>query len=175
MTKVPYPTRTWPATWYFFQHLTWPDIEKPYPLGTALGTILFRCADGWTHNAQTDGCDRCDDVCAKRDGKLGKDDYKNQTQGQGQGQGQCTYECGSWPNGGGCTVCSNIIFPLELLLDTFHEKSLSDQRTIRNIWMHHPLQRSRISLLQLPKVRQFANFLNLLQLKHRAWPRLDAW
>ena len=48
------------------------------------------------------------------------------------------------------------------------QKVPSDQRTIRNIWMHHPLQRSRISLLQLPKVRQFANFLNLLQLKHRA-------
>ena len=48
------------------------------------------------------------------------------------------------------------------------QKIPSDQRTIRNIWMHHPLQRSRISLLQLPKVRQFANFLNLLQLKHRA-------
>ena len=54
------------------------------------------------------------------------------------------------------------------------QKIPSDQRTIRNIWMHHPLQRSRISLLQLPKVRQFANFLNLLQLKHRARPRLDA-
>ena len=48
------------------------------------------------------------------------------------------------------------------------QKIPSDQRTIRNIWMHHPLQRSRISLLQLPKVRQFANFLNPLQLKHRA-------
>ena len=44
------------------------------------------------------------------------------------------------------------------------QKIPSDQRTIRNIWMHHPLQRSRISLLQLPKVRQFANFLNFLQL-----------
>ena len=48
------------------------------------------------------------------------------------------------------------------------QKIPPDQRTIRNIWMHHPLQRSRISLLQLPKVRQFANFFNLLQLKHRA-------
>ena len=28
----------------------------------------------------------------------------------------------------------------EALLDSFPENSLSDQRTIRNIWLHHPLQ-----------------------------------
>ena len=77
---------------------------------------MFRCADGWTQYAQIDGCDRCDDVCAKRDGKQGKDDYKQQGLGQDKGQGQCTYECGSWPNGGGCTVCSIILFQLEPLL-----------------------------------------------------------
>ena len=27
-----YPTQTRPATRYFFQYPTWPDIEKPYPL-----------------------------------------------------------------------------------------------------------------------------------------------
>ena len=30
-----YPTRTRPATRYFVQYPTRPDIEKPYPLGTA--------------------------------------------------------------------------------------------------------------------------------------------
>ena len=29
-----YPTRTRPATRYFVQYPTQPDIEKPYPLGT---------------------------------------------------------------------------------------------------------------------------------------------
>jgi len=29
-----YPTRTRPATRYFVQYPTRPDIEKPYPLGT---------------------------------------------------------------------------------------------------------------------------------------------
>ena len=29
------PTWTRPATWYFVQYPTRPDIEKPYPLGTA--------------------------------------------------------------------------------------------------------------------------------------------
>ena len=29
-----YPTRTWPATRYFVQYPTRPDIEKPHPLGT---------------------------------------------------------------------------------------------------------------------------------------------
>ena len=87
------------------------DLDKStHPQGPfSLGRVLFRCADGWTKYA--DGCDRCDDVCARRDGKQGRDDYKQQGQGQGQGQGQCTYECGSWPNGGGCTVCSNTISP----------------------------------------------------------------
>ena len=34
-----YPTRTRPATQYFVQNLTRPDIEKPYPLGTAFNAF----------------------------------------------------------------------------------------------------------------------------------------
>ena len=35
-----YPTRTRPATRYFVQYPTRPDIEKPYPLGTDLVLLL---------------------------------------------------------------------------------------------------------------------------------------
>ena len=35
-----YPTRTRPATRYFVQYPTRPDIEKPYPLGTVCATCL---------------------------------------------------------------------------------------------------------------------------------------
>ena len=36
-----YPTRTRPATRYFFQYLTRPDIEKPSLLGTALMQVAL--------------------------------------------------------------------------------------------------------------------------------------
>ena len=74
--------------------------------------FFFSCADGWTKYAQADGCERCDDVCAKRDGKQGKDDYKGIREGEGEKEGldynqvgdgkdyhhQCSYECHGWPN-----------------------------------------------------------------------------
>ena len=44
-----YPTRTRPATRYFVQYLTRPDIEKPYPLGTASLTghdVACTCTHG---------------------------------------------------------------------------------------------------------------------------------
>ena len=41
-----------------------------------IGTLFddqpyFRCSDHLP-----EGCDRCDDICAKKDGRKGKDDYK---------------------------------------------------------------------------------------------------
>ena len=64
------------------------------------------------------GCNRCDDECAKKDGKQGKDDYKKQRQrtrtntiqggrtktsgpqehGQGKVVTMCSYNCKGWPN-----------------------------------------------------------------------------
>ena len=71
---------------------------------------FFRCHHSWT--SLPGGCERCDDVCARRDGKQGKDDYKGIGEGEGKkegldynqvGQGedyhhQCSYECHGWPN-----------------------------------------------------------------------------
>ena len=64
------------------------------------------------------GCNRCDDECAKKDGKQGKDDYKKQRQrtrtntiqggrtktsgpqehGEGKVLTMCSYNCKGWPN-----------------------------------------------------------------------------
>ena len=64
------------------------------------------------------GCNRCDDECAKKDGKQGKDDYKKQRQrtrtntiqggrtktsgpqehGEGKVLTMCSYNCEGWPN-----------------------------------------------------------------------------
>ena len=64
------------------------------------------------------GCNRCDDECAKKDGKQGKDDYKKKAQrtwtntiqggrtkpsgpqehGQGKVLTMCSYNCEGWPN-----------------------------------------------------------------------------
>ena len=62
-----------------------------------LATLHDRCAD-------LPQCKRCDDLCAERDGKKDKDDYKRKQEPSGKGvyvdeieNGHCTYVCTDWP------------------------------------------------------------------------------
>ena len=90
------------------QLVNYQNTQNLVPLCPCQG--FFRCHHSWT--SLPGGCERCDDVCARRDGKQGKDDYKGIGEEEGQkegldynqvGQGedyhhQCSYECHGWPN-----------------------------------------------------------------------------